>query len=163
MRYSSEHIFFYQSQVVIELVAHFSWTWFCFFPKDRNPKQIIGYFSYDSQIILAFSCRRSVLSEKVVQYMVQTIFYFPVISFDFHTISGICGRNPFLPDNQLRDKSESLHDHVLSSFHISDLSPCACNRPVPLRLYLCSNDTEIFFNSFICSSVISETKTWFSM
>ena len=25
-RYSSEHIFFYQSQVVIELVAHFSWT-----------------------------------------------------------------------------------------------------------------------------------------
>ena len=83
MRYSSEHIFFYQSQVVIELVAHFSWTWFCFFPKDGNPKQIIGYFSNDSQIILAFSCRRSVLSEKVVQYMVQTIFYFPVISFGF--------------------------------------------------------------------------------
>ena len=26
VRYSSEHIFFYQSQVVIELVAHFSWT-----------------------------------------------------------------------------------------------------------------------------------------
>ena len=32
-----------------------------------------------------------------------------------------------------------------SSFHISDLSPCACNRSVPLRLYLYSNDTEIFF------------------
>ena len=30
VRYSSEHIYFYQSQVVIELVAHFSWTWFCF-------------------------------------------------------------------------------------------------------------------------------------
>ena len=47
VRYSSEHIFFYQSQVVIELVAHFSWTWFWFFPKDGNPKQIIGYFSND--------------------------------------------------------------------------------------------------------------------
>lgn len=78
VRYSSERIFFYQSQVVIELVAHFSWTWFCFFPKDCNPKQIIGYFSYDSQIILAFSYRRSVLSEKVVQYIVQAIFYLPV-------------------------------------------------------------------------------------
>ena len=82
---------------------------------------------------------------------------------DSCTITDICGRNPFLPDNQLRDKPESLHDHVLSSFHISDLSPCACNRSVPLRLYLYSNDTEIFFNRFICSSVISETKTWFSM
>ena len=140
VRYSSEHIFFYQSQVVIELVAHFSWTWFWFFPKDGNPKQIIGYFSNDSQIILAFSCRRSVLSEKVVQYMVQTIFYFLVISFGFqgflcwhssignqsHLMNVICkvvsSRDPWSSDSSI------FYEIFISSRESSILLPVTQSR-----------------------------------
>ena len=114
--YSSEYIFFYQSQVITESVAHFGRTWLWFFHYDGNPQKIVDDFSDNSKVILAFPCRRPVLPEKIIQYVMKAVFYFPVISFFFqhflcwhfsagyqsHPMNVICktvsGCYPGLPD-----------------------------------------------------------------